>query len=226
MSMVQSMFSRVVDASGRVDYSAVGTQELSATLDEIATADLVKMDRQEQYAFLLNAYNAWSLALAHRLCWRDGRMRSLRNPWIWIRFFLLTRVRVAGKTTNLARLEHSKMKPFLRRDPRGHFALVCASTGCPPLKDGIYHGESLDQELDMAAGAFLRPGVGYRLDRENNTVTVNRILKWYRRDFASMGGALGVLERHAPEDDGKWIAEHQPKVRYMKYDWGLNASGG
>jgi len=110
----------------------------------------------------------------------------------------------------------------LKRDPRGHFALVCASSGCPPLRGGQYHGETLDEELEAAGRAFLSSGTGYLIDRRRRIVWTNRILKWYRRDFHAMGGVRKVLEHYASRNDAEWMQAEEPRIRFQRYDWRRN----
>ncbi len=226
MAVLESLLRRAVDAEGRVRYGDVDEQQVQETLDEVAGADLASLSGADRYAFLLNAYNAWALALAHRLLWTRGKP-GLSAPWRWLRFFLLAPVRVGGKTTNLLLLEFWLLRRHLKRDPRGHFALVCASQGCPPLRGGAYHAEHLDEELERAGRSWMRPGVGYHLDRERGVLHASRILRWYAADFRRLGGTRGVVARyaeaHAP-DDAAWIRQHRPRVRFLRYDWRLNAA--
>ena len=61
-------------------------------------------------------------------------------------------------------------------DPRIHFALVCASSSCPPI--GFYTPENLDNELTIAAQTFVNSG-GVMIDIERGSVSLSRIFKWY-----------------------------------------------
>ena len=228
LEAADELLGRAVDDAGDVDYEALSGDDLDTALAAVADADLDALRGADRYAFLLNAYNLTVLDAVRRRLWRGGRqVRSLRNPFWWLVFFLATPVRVAGRRLSLFRLEFQFIKPHLRRDPRGHFALVCASTGCPPLRGGVFHGESLDEELDLAARAFLQPGGGYELDRDagpNGELRLNRIFKWYSKDFGGRDGVLATFQRYAPEEDAAWVAEHRPRVRYLRYDWDLNVA--
>ncbi len=207
---------------GNVDYNeALAGRDLDDALDVIARADLDAMDDDGRYVFLINAYNICTLDAVRRVLVRPGKpRRSLRNPFRWLRFFLLTRVTVAGRRTSLAGLEFRRIKRYLAVDPRGHFALVCASAGCPPLRGGVFHGDALDEELDLAARAFMRPGAGYEL--RDDALWLNRIFKWYCKDFEAMGGPRAVWERYAPADDVE--RARGKRIRYLRYDWSLNAA--
>ncbi len=207
----------VVDADGNVDYAeALAGKDLDEALRVIADANLDGLSDADRYAFLLNAYNLCTLDAVRRVL--IPRERSLTHPLVWFRFFFLTPIKVAGRRMNLWALEFRLIKPYLRRDPRGHFALVCASCGCPPLRGGVFHGDALDDELDLAARAFLQPGGGYRVDEEG--LHLSRIFKWYRKDFAAMGGPLAVWQRYADPEDV--AAADSPPIQYLPYDWSLN----
>ncbi len=211
------------DAAGDVDYDALPVGDLDEALETVAQANLDGLQGNDRYAFLVNAYNLCVLDAVRRRLMRNGRIvRSLRRPWTRLLFFFATPMRVGGRRMSLYRLEFHLIKPHLKADPRGHFALVCAATGCPPLRGGQYHGEALDEELDLAGRAFFRPGGGYVLDRKRSMLRLGRILKWYRRDFAKIGSPIDVFMRFAPDDDVAWVQAHDPKIRFMPYDWSVN----
>ncbi len=208
---------------GDVDYEALSRDDLDEALRRIAAADLKTLRGNARYAFLINAYNLAVLDAVRRVLRRPGkRGRSLRNLWTRFRFFFLTPVRIAGRRMSLFWLEFRLIKWHLRRDPRGHFALVCAAKGCPPLRDGVFHGETLDEELDLAGRVFNQDGAGYRLDRDDGVLHLSRIYKWYRRDFRALGGLIEAWATHAPAADVEWVRLHTPRVRFMRYDWDLN----
>lgn len=216
-----------VDDEGRVDYDSVRNDaRLGQTAAAIARQDPDAFETgAQEKAFWINAYNVAALVLVCRMARRRGRLprRGLRGLWARFRFFLWDRVRVASRRRTLFGLEHFTIRRKYD-DPRIHFALVCASESCPPLKDGLFHADRLDDELELAARAFVRPGVGYELDRRARVVEVSRIFRWYRRDFRSVGGARGAIVRWAPGEDATWVRQSRPRVRYQAYDWALNAA--
>ncbi len=227
MADVDALLQRVVDARGNVAYADFDADPtaLEEALEAIANVDLESLRGDARYAFLLNAYNIAVFGAVRRVLWRKGRpRRTLRHPWTWLRFFLFTTVRVGRRRMSLYELEFRYIKPHLRADARGHFALVCASTGCPPLRGGAYHAETLDDELELSARAFFRPGSGYRLDREKNVLWLNRILKWYRKDFASLGGVRATFRRYADPLDRGYDEDAKPRIRWLRYDWDLNVA--
>jgi hypothetical protein len=117
-------------------------------------------------------------------------------------------------------------------DPRIHFTLVCASESCPPV--GIYSPEQLDQQLDLAAHNFINGGE-VRVDLERNEVHLSRIFQWYAPDFGgnvlnqigqgSFRNVLAYIARYIADDEAQQALLRHPdrfKVRFNKYDWGLN----
>ncbi len=93
------------------------------------------------------------------------------------------------------------------------------------MKDGLYSGENLDQELDMAATLFIRSPNGARLDRKNKILHLSPIFKWYRKDFEkSSGSIIEFLKKYLREEDRKFIEDNlsEIKISYQEYDWGLN----
>lgn len=211
----------VVD--GNVDYSRLESGQLDAALEAVATATLADMEGNEKYAFLINAYNLCTLDAVRRVLLRDGKqVRSLTNKVTWLRFFFFTRMVVGGERMSLYRLEFKHLKPFLARDPRGHFALVCASVGCPPLRGGVFHANTLDTELAQAGKAFCQPDHGYVWYNKERVLYLNRVFKWYKGDFKAGGGALASFLAHCPAACAKHIREGPIRIRYMPYDWSLN----
>jgi hypothetical protein len=108
-------------------------------------------------------------------------------------------------------------------DPRIHFALVCASSSCPPIS--FYTAENLDRELEIAARAFLNGG-GFILERLKGRVSISRIFKWYKDDFGSTpAGMLRYIASYLYDDDKRAFVEKNAdhiKIDYQEYDWRLN----
>ena len=120
---------------------------------------------------------------------------------------------------SLYHLEHRIIRKRFA-DPRLHFALNCASTSCPLLRDGLYSEGNLDEELDMATKGFLSSDYGAR--RLEDALEVSRIFKSYARDFGGQAGVLRFLAEYLPEPLNTWFRENSPAIRFMSYDWSLN----
>ena len=100
----------------------------------------------------------------------------------------------------------------VKLDPRVHFALVCGSKGCPPVK--IYSERNLDRGLDAATKFFLDDPQNCRIS--GNEVQVSQIFEWYAKDFDP--SVVEFIGRYLEKDLKGY------KVSYLKYDWDLNGS--
>ena len=99
------------------------------------------------------------------------------------------------------------------RDPRIHFALNCGAASCPPI--AAYTADGLDDELDLATASYLESEGEY--DPATDTVTVPRMLLWFRGDF---GGKRGIFELLREFDCIP--ADATPSLAYDEYDWRLD----
>ena len=108
-------------------------------------------------------------------------------------------------------------------DPRVHFALVCASSSCPPIS--FYTSDNLDEELAIAGKAFLNGG-GFKLERLKGSVSLSRIFKWYAGDFGDTAADIvNFISPYIYEDDARSFLiknAEQIKINYQYYDWRLN----
>jgi hypothetical protein len=207
---------------GFVDYKGLKTEEaqLDAYLRLLDKTDTKALSRNEQFAFYVNAYNAWTIKLilsaypGIESIWDLGsRILPWKSP------FKKKLASIEGEKVSLDDIEHGILRPRFR-DPRVHFAVNCASRSCPPLRSEPYRGEILDEQLDDATRSFLNDSKHNRL--EDNTLYVSEIFKWFAGDFDNdvvgffLRYAQGDLKRRLEADKGNI------KVRYLDYDWSLN----
>jgi hypothetical protein len=185
-------------------------------------------------AFWINAYNFFTLhaIVDHypiRGSWFSRYPRnSIRQiDGVWTRLTW----RVAGRTVSLDDIEHRILRPEFR-DPRIHFAVNCASNGCPPLRGEPYRAGTLDAQLDDNARQFLASSHGLRVD--GRTLAITSILKWYGDDFVEQfarltpgardprQAAIGVVATYGPPAAADLARSPRVRVRYLDYDWALN----
>lgn len=202
---------------GVVDYDGVATEPgFRATVESIATARLDDHDRDERLAFLINAYNV--LAVKGIL---DGG--SPRTAFGKLRFFYRDRHVVAGDRLSLNALEHDRIRPL--GEPRIHFAIVCASVSCPPLRSEAYLPVRLDEQLDDNAHRFLNDPAKNRFDLDREVAELSRIFKWFEEDFEAVGGVQPYVAGFvADEETAEALRAASLEVRYLDYDWSLNGT--
>ncbi len=123
---------------------------------------------------------------------------------------------VEGELYSLDDIEHKIIRPIA--DPRIHFAINCASVGCPSLSKEIFTGDQMNKQLDNVVTNALKNPLHLRL--VNNKLNTTQILRWFYDDFESGGyeGVSDFVNRFAPE---RLRNIHQIENK-IKYDWNLN----
>ena len=216
--------------NGSVDYS--GLKQDRAKLDEyIAKLGAVSLEtynrwpRTEQIAFLINAYNAIVLqqVIDDYPIVRSANPAALVRPsnsvWQIDGFFDKLTHRLLGRAVTLDQIEHEWLRKK-HREPRIHFALVCAARSCPPLRAEGYRGERLEAQLDDQARAFLN-------DRERNRFNdddaqLSEIFKWFAEDFKGERGLRAYLGRYLNPALATRMKSDAYRIGYVNYDWTLN----
>lgn len=218
-----SAFSRLlaehVDAEGRVDYGALAdhSDALDDYVASLAAAPWEEMGRDERLALLINAYNAFTL----RLILDHYPIDSIKSipadeRWEAERWELPT-----GRFS-LNQIEHEIIRPNFR-EPRIHFALVCAAVGCPVLRREAYTGPRLDRQLEEQA-RFTHAHEGWvRYQRGAEVIRLTRLYDWYGGDFEQVAGSvLAYVAQYRADLATDLAAGHEPQIRFLDYDWSLN----
>lgn len=205
----------------------VALDEYLADLSQVSNDDFERWSRDQQLAFLINAYNAFTVDLILR---QDSLPDSIRDigsffsgPWEQ-RFFTLL-----GEERTLDEVEHEMIRgnPALM-DPRIHFAVNCASVGCPALRPEAYRAEKLAQQLADSTRRFLSDRQRNRFNENPPRLQVSKIFDWYEEDFVDAAGSLHhYLLQYAdtleiPANHRKSLDAEQLKIQFLDYDWSLN----
>ena len=202
--------------------SASILDEYLQSLSSVPKSQFDQWPKPQRLAFLINAYNAFTVKLIIEHYPLDSIKDIgwlLRSPWK-TRFFTLF-----GSKTYLDHIEHDLIRGGDYDEPRIHFALVCASTGCPKLQPHAYTAERLESMLESAAKTFLRDRSRNRFDPDRNTLYLSSIFKWYGEDFVGKYTSVGQFVAGYLTDDSERqqrIRQHQMKVEYLDYNWSLN----
>ena len=223
-----SVFDRLlrtyVDDDGWVNYKAWKAQDeetLRNYLKSLGKVDPDSLGRAEKLAFWINAYNALTIQGILEFY----PLKSIRDKvsrFVGFNIWDDYPMTVHGKAYSLNDIEHRILRKM--EEPRIHFAIVCASVGCPKLRNEAYTAGDLDSQLqDNAKDFFARPR-NFRIDKRRNTVYLSSILDWFGEDFGGSDRAkLDFAGKYAPEEkDREYLREGKPKVKYLNYDWSLN----
>ncbi|MCU0539904.1 MAG: DUF547 domain-containing protein [Desulfobacterales bacterium] len=221
-SVDHALFGELLDKyvhEGVVNYAGFKAEEnkLDRYLAVLENTNSDTLGRKEQFAFYINAYNAWTIKLI--LTGYPG-VKSIKDLGSifqspWKREF----VRINGKTLTLDEIEHKILRPRFK-DPRVHFAVNCASKSCPPLVSEPYRGAVLNAQLDQVTRNFINTPGNCRL--EGDTFWVSSIFKWFSEDFND--DPVGFHQKYSTGDLNQRLQEKGGRlnVRYLDYDWSLN----
>jgi hypothetical protein len=209
-----------VDASGRIAYRNLQEKDLPALqkyLDALAEAEPGDWPRPEQLAFWINAYNAgvvWAVLQGESAESQAGRDRLFKS---W-------KFRVADRERTPDEIEHEILRAQLA-EPRIHFAIVCASASCPPLRAEAYLAAQIDTQLDAQARAFLPDRSRNVIDPKTKTLRLSAVFDWFHADFEKAAGSIPAFVAHYVDDPEtrRWLLSGPEKIAYLDYDWALNA---
>lgn len=215
------------DGVNRFRYAAVTAEDrrtLATHLQARQAMPVSTLPEKSRLAFWINLYNAQTVAVV-LAAWPvksildinpSGRPEGKgKGPW---KHKSLT---VEGRALSLDDIENAILRPEFR-DPRIHFALNCASLGCPELSPEAYAPEKVDRQLERAARAFLASPHAVRA--EGPALVLSSIFDWYRVDFGKTERAVRErLAGWAPVATASLLRGTVVKVEY-RYDWSVNAA--
>ncbi|WP_210413602.1 DUF547 domain-containing protein [Leptospira ilyithenensis] len=190
------------------------------TLSKVSEADYSKFNAPGKLAFLINAYNAFTV----RLILDHYPLKSITDigspfsslnlargtPWKKEFFQLL------GKTRTLDWIEHEKLRKDFK-EPRIHFAIVCASIGCPSLRSEAFIEKSLETQLQEAKVGFLQNPSKNSYDKTKNLLKLSQIFNWFQDDFTKKSTLIEFLQ-----DGFKDKIRADALIEYNDYSWKLN----
>lgn len=217
---LQYTLTKYVTSDGKVRYGALKADlgPLDRYVEKLKSLDADKLpNREAKLAHWINTYNAlilWSFAKDY-----PQEKDRLKNPLRRTAYFYRRKFIVGGKERTLADIEDNSLR-FAFKEPRIHFAIVCASTSCPWLSTQVYSAADVMTRLEQDATRFLTQERNVKIDSKRKIVTVTPIFKWFRADFGGSEAAvlsfLGRYIRTARLNEPGW------KLNYFSYDWSIN----
>ena len=227
VTMTNSGKASVVNYAGmKADKSKLDSY-MEAT-SKVSQAEFNAWSKDEQLAFLINVYNAGTVEL---VLTKYPSIKSIKDiggvfgsPW------KQNFISILGKTRSLDDIEHNLIRGSNRyNEPRIHFAVNCASIGCPALLNDAFTANKLDKQLEQVTSKFLADTSRNRF--EGKSLEVSPIFKWYKEDFATSwrgtndlpgflarySSSLGLNKSQAAE-----LKSGKMKIGYTSYNWQLN----
>jgi hypothetical protein len=234
-----------VDEKGKVNYRELkeNKEEMKIFLDKLEKMEPEKYQSwgdEEKISFWINAYNALTLkVILDHYPFAESSFRTRKYPrnsirqisgvWNKIKF------PVMGKEITLDHIEHKILRQEFQ-EPRIHMALVCASRGCPPLRQEPYMAGTLNDQLHDQTRRFLSEQNNFLIDKKKHLVYLSAIFKWYGKDFIGHyepltgfkkrnrreRAVLYFISLHLQEEDRKFLEESSYNIKYLNYDWTIN----
>lgn len=201
-------------------------QQYLQALSAVEKEQFNRWPEAERLAFLINAYNAWTVEL---VLTRYPELDSIKDLGNWLKSpWQQDFIPLLGQTRSLDDIEHRLIREHFS-EPRIHFAVNCASIGCPALAPQAYNAEQLEQQLEQATRLFLSDKSRNRL--KDDRLQVSSIFKWYQDDFRTGQGnshpPASFLARFDQEleltpGQQQALRDGRLPIEYLDYDWRLN----
>ena len=211
-----------VDGVNRVTYARVDTSGralLESYIASLAAAPVSRLSRAEQLAYWIDLYNAVTM----RVVLDRYPVASIRDIALGPGLFTIgpwdaKLIMVEGEGLSLNDIEHGILRPIWH-DPRTHYALNCASIGCPKLQPIAFTAKNANRLLDESARDYINNPHGVRIVK--GRLIVSSLYRWYRGDFGSgETGVMDHLKRYAaPELAAELARFREPDDD--AYDWRL-----
>ncbi len=198
------------------------------SLESISKSTFNHWPKQAQLAFLINAYNAWTVEL---ILTEYPELESIKELGSWLKSPWDRRfIPLLGSIHSLDEIEHGMIRADgVYQEPRIHFAVNCASIGCPALAGTAFTADKLDAQLDQVTRNFLS-------DRSRNylageTLNISKIFKWYRNDFERGWGGYQKLVQFLvayrsslglSDDAIQQLKSGDIEIEFLDYNWQLN----
>lgn len=215
-----------VDQQGRIDYCTWKSQQpqvLTNWLLDLEELDLSpNLTHDQQLALWINLYNAFTIStILERYPIPSIRPLVLGIPnWLAFLWFFQRRVyRFSHQIYSLTQIEHQILRDRLQ-EPRIHFAIVCASVGCPLLRSEAYTAAKVTQQLEEDAVRFINNPDKVRYEAQTGILYCSKIFKWYRQDFFAASPSIPDYIRSYLKSDLPLSAS--TPIAYLDYDWNLN----
>ena len=186
-------------------------------LEQLNRLDPTTLPSQnDRLAFWINAYNAFAV---------KGIVDGY-SPTTWTdkyTYFVNRDYMVGGAEVNLYAVERDILIPRFR-EPRIHFAIVCASQSCPKLQSWAYTPEDLEKQLTHSAKQFINDPSRNRFDSERKIAYLSMIFDWFEEDFTNHSDTLlkYIAQFVTDETLAEDLRQTPYTIKFLEYDWGLN----
>jgi hypothetical protein len=232
-----TLFTQVLQAhvkDGVVNYRGIkADKRFTLYMDMLKDVDTASINQRERLPFWINMYNAWTIKLVvdnYPLksitdLGADLVLGAIFKTTVWDKKL----VKIRGGTMSLNAIEHDIIRKYC--DARIHFAIVCASKSCPPLRNEAFEAERLHEQLDDQARIFLSDSTRNILNPEAKHLQLSKLFSWFEGDFRKdcffakeNGSVIKFIARYVPKATAEKLraSEEEITIEYLDYDWSLN----
>ncbi len=206
-----------------VSYDAVTTEDkdrLDNYLDRLQKVPVSNLNRAEQKAFWINAYNALTVKVILDHYPVDSIRDIDLSGWFTTGPWKAELLSIEGIALTLDDIEHRILRPIWE-DNRIHYAVNCASIGCPDLQNVPFTVQNTEELLEKGARDHINHPRGARFQNDD-TLVVSSIYDWFQEDFnGSVNGVLKHLSKYVDPHLANRLRAFTGDVEY-EYDWSLN----
>ncbi len=201
------------------DYAGVIKDDrvkLSAYLAKLSETDPRRYGKAEQKAYWINLYNA----LTVNLILEHYPVSSITKigPWYSFGPWGQDIISIAGQSLTLNDIEHRILRP-LWQDHRIHYAVNCASMGCPDLAVSVFTATNTDDQLERLTQRFIRQEKAVRWN--GNQLILSQIYQWYGVDFGDRSAIIRHLQKYSDTVQSQKLMKFSGEIEF-RYDWDLN----
>ncbi|MGY2491804.1 DUF547 domain-containing protein [Cupriavidus sp. CP313] len=221
--------------ASQVNYAGFASERVALrdyldNLSAVTGKAFARFGKAQQQAFLINAYNAFTIEL---VLTRYPNLKSIKElGGLLSSAWKPTWIPLLGAMVSLDNIEHDMLRARGRYDDwRVHFAVNCASVGCPMLREEAYVAERLDAQLEQQTMRYMSDRTRNRFDGHRGRIALSKLFDWYGEDFRLGFGGIGSLSGFAaryaalltdsPADRMRIRSESLP-IAFLDYDWALN----
>jgi hypothetical protein len=206
--------------------------QVKKQLETLKNFDITQLkDKNTANAFWINCYNFFMIQTILSQGFKDNKLNissvkdfgSFFNPY---KIFKEKLHNVGGKLYSLDDIEKgillgADFDEKKWKDARIHFAVNCASVGCPPLIKKVYQAKTLDDVLDDNVKRAMQTARHLRLEGDNLYLT--HLFKWYQTDFEKDAGTVKeFIIKYLSDQEKINKIESIDKIKFIPYDWKLN----
>ena len=211
------------DGINRVAYEKAvgdgGRERLQAYLDYVTAMDPRTLNRKEQLAYFINLYNALTVEVVFKYPRKGSILRMGKGFFVFTGPWDDKLVNIAGQDVTLNDIEHRILRPIWQ-DRRIHFAVNCASLGCPDLRKTAFQADNAEFLLNSGESDYINHPRGVMFDSQGR-LTLSSIFDWYQVDFATTESTLlTYLAQHHAQSEV--LSKYDGRISY-EYDWSLNS---